>query len=167
MAFCAQCGAQLAAGSGFCGSCGASASGQSVTPSTGAAVQPAPSANTTTGTGMANNGAACLSYLLGWITGLIFLLLDPYKNDKFVRFHAFQSIFLDVAFIAAWIGLWIVGFVLTLISRGLFAPLMFLIWMVVLFGFIGLRIYMMVKAYGNQQVKLPFIGDFAAKQAGN
>jgi len=166
MAFCAQCGAQLAGGSGFCGSCGAAASGQSVTTTSGAAAQPAPNASVTTSSGMTNNVAGCLCYLLGWVTGLIFLLIDPYKNDKFVRFHAFQSIFLNVAAIGVWIGMFFVSMILGFITRGLsiflMGPLMMIIWL----GFLVLVIVTMIKAYGNQVFKLPIIGNIAAKQAG-
>jgi uncharacterized membrane protein len=164
MAFCAKCGAQLTGGSGFCGSCGAAVAGQSVTTSTGAAAQPAQSG--TTSAGMTNNVAACLCYLFGWITGLIFLLIDPYKNDRFVRFNAFQSIFLSVAMVAVWFGVFILSLILGIVTRGLsvflMGPLMLLLWL----GFIAVVIISMVKAYGNQQFKLPVIGDMAAKQAG-
>lgn len=166
MAFCAQCGTQVTAGSGFCGSCGAAVGGQSVTQSTGAAVQPAQSASATTSSGMGNNVAGCLCYLVGWITGLIFLLIDPYKNDKFVRFHAFQSILLNVAAIAVWIAMFFVSMILGFITRGLsiflMGPLMMIIWL----GFLVLVIVTMIKAYGNQVFKLPIIGQIAAKQAG-
>jgi uncharacterized membrane protein len=166
MAFCAKCGAQLTAGSGFCGSCGASAAGQSVTTSTGAAVQQAPSSGAATSTGMTNNVAGCLCYLVGWVTGLIFLLIDPYKNDKFVRFHAFQSIFLSIAAVAVWIGMFFVSMILGFITRGLsiflMGPLMLIIWL----GFLVMVIVTMIKAYGNQVFKLPIIGQIAAKQAG-
>src|SRR5215469_18530151 len=104
MAFCAKCGAQLKDGSAFCAACGAPA-GQSTSASSGAAAAPAPAASA----GMSSNAAACLSYLFGWITGLIFLLIDPYKNDRFVRFHAFQSIFFNVGIIGLYIALAIVS----------------------------------------------------------
>ena len=166
MAFCAQCGAQLTSGSGFCGFCGAAASGQSVTTTSGAAAQPAPNANATASSGMTNNVAGCLCYLVGWVTGLIFLLIDPYKNDKFVRFHAFQSIFLSIAAVAVWIGMFFVSMILGFITRGLsiflMGPLMLIIWL----GFLVMVIVTMIKAYGNQVFKLPIIGNIAAKQAG-
>jgi uncharacterized membrane protein len=167
MAFCAKCGAQLTAGSGFCGACGAAVSGQSVTTTSGAAVQSAPNSNATTSTGMTNNVAGCLCYLVGWVTGLIFLLIDPYKNDKFVRFHAFQSIFLNIAVVAIWIGMFFLSMILGLITHGisvfLMGPIMLLIWL----GVLAAVIICMIKAYGNQQFKLPIIGDLAAKQAGS
>jgi len=115
---------------------------------------------------MTNNVAGCLCYLVGWITGLIFLLIEPYKNDKFVRFHAFQSIFLNVAVIAIWIGAMILSTILAFVTRGLgffiMGPLMMLVWL----GVLVVVVVCMIKAYGNQQFKLPIIGDLAAKQAG-
>ena len=53
---------------------------------------------------MSSNVAGLLCYILGFITGIIFLVIEPYKNDKFVRFHAFQSIFFNVALIVFWIA---------------------------------------------------------------
>lgn len=115
---------------------------------------------------MTNNVAGMLCYLFGWITGVIFLLLDPYKNDKFVRFHAFQSIFFNVAIIVIWIGSFILSAILGVITKGLafviMGPLMMLIWL----GVLVLVIFLMIKAYNNQKFKLPFIGDLAEKQAG-
>src|SRR5690242_13770261 len=88
MAFCAKCGTQLGEGVAFCPSCGTPAGvvPSSSTPPPGA--QPMPS-----------NVAALLTYLAGFITGIIFLVIEPYKNDRFVRFHAFQSIFFSIAYI--------------------------------------------------------------------
>jgi uncharacterized membrane protein len=166
MAFCAKCGAQLTAGSGFCGGCGAAVSAQSVTTTSGAAAAPATSPTGTTSAGMTNNVAACLCYLVGWVTGLIFLVIEPYKNDKFVRFNAFQSIFLSISIFAIWIGVFILSTILGFITRGLgfflMGPLMMIIWL----GVVVAAILCMIKAYGNQQFKLPIIGEIAAKQAG-
>jgi uncharacterized membrane protein len=123
------------------------------------ASSPTPAAST----GMGNNVAGALCYFFGWITGVIFLLIDPYKNDKTVRFHAFQSIFFNVALIAVYIGLFILGFILAMIHLGI---LMFFLWLVLGFGIFALWIFLMFKAYSNQIFKLPIIGDLAAKQAG-
>ena len=49
------------------------------------------------------NVAGALAYLVGAITGILFLVIDPFKADRFVRFHAFQSIFFNLAWIAFWI----------------------------------------------------------------
>jgi uncharacterized membrane protein len=104
-----------------------------------------------------------LCYFVGWITGLIFLLIEPYKNDKTVRFHAFQSIFFNVALIGAYIVLIILGIILAVIHLGL---LLFPIWLIFGCGVLGLWILLMFKAYNKQIFKLPIIGDLAAKQAG-
>ena len=120
---------------------------------------PSPAASS----GMSNNVAGLLCYVFGWVTGLIFLLIEPYKNDKFVRFHAFQSIFFNVGLIAVYIVLIILGIILGVIHLGL---LMLPLWLVVWVGIVGTWIFLMVKAYGNQTFKLPIIGELAAKQAG-
>ena len=112
---------------------------------------------------MTNNVAGMLCYLVGWITGVIFLVLDPYKNDKFVRFHAFQSIFFNVGLIAVYIALFFVGIILTVMHLGL---LMLPIWLILGLGVFAAWIFLMFKAYNNEKFKLPFIGDLAEKQAG-
>ncbi|HEY6308600.1 MAG TPA: DUF4870 domain-containing protein [Candidatus Angelobacter sp.] len=114
-------------------------------------------------TGMSNNVAGLLCYLFGWLGGLIFLLIEPYKNDKTVRFHAFQSIFFCVALIGVYIVLFVLGIILTVIHLGL---LMFPIWLVLGLGIFAAWIFLMFKAYSNETFKLPVIGDLAAKQAG-
>lgn len=126
----------------------------------------APTPTPAAGSGISNNVAGALCYLVGWITGLIFLLIEPYKNDKTVRFHAFQSIFFNVALIAVYIVVLILSIVLGFITKGLsvflMGPLMLIIWL----GVFVVWIFLMVKAYNNQTFKLPIIGDLAAKQAG-
>jgi uncharacterized membrane protein len=125
---------------------------------------PTPSAPTTS-SGMGNNVAGLLCYLFGWLGGLIFLLIDPYKTNRFVRFCAFQSIFLDVAMIALSIGFSIVVMILAAITHGI-GGLIALLWPLIWLAYFGLKIFLMIKAYGNQEFKLPLIGDLAAKQAG-
>lgn len=163
MAFCAKCGAQLAEGSGFCSGCGTATAAQGGAPATGAA----PAAAGTASSGMTENVAGMLCYILGIITGVLFLVLDPYKNSKFVRFHAFQSIFFWVACFAIWI-VWswiIVGMLFSAggwAGLGLFASLFWILRLAMLAAWV----FLMVKAYNNEQFKLPIIGDIAAKQAG-
>jgi uncharacterized membrane protein len=167
MAFCAKCGAQLTAGSGFCGSCGAAVAGQSVTTTSGAAAAPVQTA--TASPGMTNNVAGLLCYIpfgIGLILGIVFLVIEPYNRNRFVRFHAFQTIFLHVGVIAVWIAFFFLSIILGFITRGLsvflMGPVMLLVWL----GVIVTMVLMMIKAYGNQETRLPFIGDMAAKQAG-
>jgi uncharacterized membrane protein len=125
----------------------------------------APTPTPAASSGMGNNVAGLLCYLFGWLGGLIFLLIDPYKTNRFVRFCAFQSIFMDVAMIAAAIAFSIVIFVLAAITHGI-GGLVGLLWPLIWLAYLGLKIFLMIKAYGNQEVKLPIIGDLAAKQAG-
>ena len=165
MAFCAKCGAQLNAGSGFCAACGAAVASQSVTPS-GAATAPAQSSAGAPSAGMTNNVAGCLSYLVGWVTGLIFLVIEPYKNDKFVRFHAFQSIFLSIAVFAIWIGA-----LDSVDDSRLHYPRTWIfhhgsIDDAGLAGCCGCGCYLHDQSLWQSVFKLPFIGDMAAKQAG-
>ena len=96
MAHCAKCGGELLEGSAFCGACGAPAGIPIVAASASAAVAQ-PATMSAPGTGLTMNLAAALSYSLGAITGVLFLVLDPYKGNKFVRFHAMQSILFTIA----------------------------------------------------------------------
>src|SRR5947209_7609771 len=86
MAFCSGCGAQMADGTTTCAACG---KGQSV--GGGAAAAPAPTAQSS---GLNDNVAGLLSYL--FIPAIIFLLVEPFNTNKFVRFHAFQGLFLGL-----------------------------------------------------------------------
>jgi len=103
-----------------------------------------------TSTGLAANVAGLLCYVLGWISGLVFILIE--KENKFVRFHAMQSI---VTFGALTIVSIIISFI----------PFIgwILGWLISILGFI-LWIVLMVKAYQGQRYKLPWAGDFAEKQ---
>lgn len=158
MPFCANCGSAVEGQ--FCTRCG-SPMGAPSGPASGPSM-PVTGAPATTG--MTDNVAGALSYLLGLITGVLFLALAPYNQSKFVRFHAFQSIFLSVAWFAVWIVESIVaGIVLRIM------PFMFwligLLWLVIGLGFMVIWILLMVKAYQNQKWVLPVIGPLAEKQA--
>jgi len=156
MAFCAKCGTQLAEGVSFCASCG--------TPvGSGAGGPVAPGG---AGTAMSSNVAGLLTYILGFITGIIFLVIEPYKNDRFVRFHAFQSIFFNVALIVFWIAYTIVASILGFVSLGILAMVMGLVGLLISLAILAYWIFLMYKAYNNELYKIPFIGDLAAKQAG-
>jgi uncharacterized membrane protein len=113
---------------------------------------------------MEDNVAGALCYLFGFITGVLFLVLEPYSKRPFVRFHAFQSILFCAGWIALSIALsiafGIVGAILHLWF--IFVPLRGLI------GLIGLLIWLfcMYKAYNREWFQLPVVGPIAAKQAG-
>ena len=166
MAFCPKCGNQVNDGSAFCAKCGAATGPSSAAGATaGAAAAPAQAPST----GMTNNVAAMLTYIpffVGLILGIIFLVIEPYNKTRFVRFHALQSIFLHVGMFALWIGWWIVQVILIAVTHGL---MLFIVWplsMLLWLGFLAAMIFLMVKAYGNQEVKFPIIGQMADKQAG-
>lgn len=119
---------------------------------------------------MTDNVASTLCYVLGLITGILFLVLAPYNQNKIVRFHAFQSIFLHLSVIAFWILWMIVEAVLGILSFSSFlitiaSVLIGILSFVIGLGFFGLWIFMMYKAYNNQKVVLPVIGPLAEKQA--
>jgi uncharacterized membrane protein len=122
------------------------------------------------GTGMSSNVAGLLTYIFGFITGVIFLTIEPYKNDKFVRFHAFQSIFFNVALVVFWIAFAIVTTILGFVSRGFLgvAPLrMFTgVWLLFSLAVFAYWIFLMYEAYNNEVYRIPFIGELAAKQMG-
>jgi uncharacterized membrane protein len=101
--------------------------------------------------GLSENVASGLSYVFGWLTGLIFYLID--KRPE-VRFHAMQSIvFAVVAMLVGWIRLATSGF------------LSGLLWLVSLVFFFT-WIFLMIQAFQGRHFKLPVIGDFAEQQAG-
>lgn len=109
-------------------------------------------------TGLDANIAALVAYLFGWVSGLIFFLIE--KESRFVRFHAMQSILLSVAIVALMIVVNIFGVVLALIRLGL---LLVLLWPIVGLAILAAWIFCMIKAYQGQEFKLPVIGDMAAK----
>jgi uncharacterized membrane protein len=108
--------------------------------------------------------AGALCYLLTFLTGILFLVLEPYNKNKTIRFHAFQSIFFGVS----WIGLSIVisflGFAMVAIP---FVGWIFsvLLHFILLFGFFIVWVVLMYKAYNNDRWVLPIIGPLAEKQA--
>jgi uncharacterized membrane protein len=145
MAFCNMCGAQIADGATVCAACAGRA----------ATVPPTPSASVG---GMTDNVAGMLAYVT-IIPAIIFLVMEPYNKSRFVRFHAFQSIFFTLAWTVLWIGLNIVAHI------PLLGWLTILIWPLV--GLAGLIIWviLLLKANQGQMFKLPVIGDMAEKQA--
>jgi len=103
-------------------------------------------------TGLDSNVGGLLSYVLGWITGLIFFLLE--EKDEYVRFHAVQSIIIfgaitvfsivfGILFLVPFIGPILGGF----------------LWI----ASVALWIILMVKAYQGERFKLPIAGDLAEK----
>src|SRR5579872_6213198 len=99
MAFCPNCGSQVSGR--FCPNCGtdvgAGPSSAPPPPGAGAYVPPTPPPGSIArAPGLADNVASTLTYVLGFITGIIFLIISPYNRNRTVRFHAFQSIFASI-----------------------------------------------------------------------
>src|SRR5262249_22674740 len=115
MAFCGSCGAEVG-GAAFCPKCGAAQGAVPASaPGAGGAATAAPAT-----AGMDENVAGLVSYIFGWVTGLIFLLID---KRPFVKFHAAQSIALSICFIPIWILYLILSFILTAITAALHFPI--------------------------------------------
>jgi uncharacterized membrane protein len=106
---------------------------------------------------MQPNVEAGLSYVFGWVTGLIFFLME--KQNRFVRFHAMQSILFSGGLTVIWLILRVFSVIPVL---GFFA---FLLWLVVIIiGIVG-YIILLINAFQGKYFKLPIIGDYAEKYA--
>ena len=122
--------------------------------------------------GLEGNLAAALGYPIG-IIAIICLIME--KENRFVKFHALQSILLHVGFIVVAIAVWIIGVVLLFAGMaasmatnsgaagGLVGMLFGLIWLVVIVAYIGGLIFAAVKSYGGAYFKLPVIGNIDRK----
>ncbi len=144
MAFCSTCGAQIPEGATICPACSA---------------RPIATVPASTGSGLADNVAGMLAYVT-IIPAIIFLVLEPYNRSRFVRFHAWQCIFFNIAWWILWFGLHIVAHVPFL---GFFTILM---WPLVGLGGFIVWLILLLKANKGEMYKLPVIGDLAEKQAG-
>jgi len=170
MRACQSCGTALAADTRFCQSCGSpteprpDVSIPSTESPTGVALMP-PSGAEGPKT-MDTNLVGALTYLVGFVTGIIFLVLDPYKSNSFVRFHAFQSIFFNVAWVAFWIVWMIVSAVLTPLTAGIFGLIALPLMLIFTLAGFGIWIFLMYRAYQQKLFKLPLVGRFAAQHAG-
>lgn len=171
--FCTNCGSELNEASKFCTKCGAPAgAGQqppAAPPPQYQAPPPPPPPNyqqpqypAAASSGLQSNVAGLLCYLAGIITGIIFLVIEPYNKDRFIRFHAFQSIFFSVA----WIILMIIENVIAMALPWSLSFLVHLLYLVISVGGFLLWLFLMYKAYNNEMFKLPVVGDIAMKQAG-
>jgi uncharacterized membrane protein len=155
MAYCASCGAETQGK--FCASCGAPAGNSP--PPVASPVAPASASAV-----IEENVAGALCYLVGVLTGVLFLVIEPYSRNPAVRFHAFQSIF-------AWIAAMIIGMVLSTVGYVIGALpfigwlLNILLWLAFSLGVVVLWLLLMFKAYNKERFVLPVIGPWAEKQA--
>jgi uncharacterized membrane protein len=105
---------------------------------------------TKTALGLNENIEGLLCYVLGWVTGIVFLVIE--KKNKFVRFHAMQSL---ATFLPITIGAWIISWIPFI--GPFFGTLLWIL------GFI-LWLILIAKTYQGEKFKLPLAGDFAEKQ---
>ena len=100
-------------------------------------------------TGLDENVAGLLCYVLGWLTGLVFLLIE--KESEFVKFHAMQSLVVFLGITVLSIALGFIPYIGWVISS--------------MIGLIGLILWivLMIKAYQGERWKVPIAGDFAEK----
>ncbi|HUJ95451.1 MAG TPA: DUF4870 domain-containing protein [Terriglobales bacterium] len=143
MAYCSSCGMQIAEGSTMCPACSAKASAGAAARQTG---------------GLTDNVAGLLAYIT-IIPSIVFLVVEPYNKNRFIRFHSFQNLFFFLAIIILQIGLSVLGVVPGLIFITL--PLHGVVWL----GSVVVWVILLIKAGQGQMFKLPIIGDMAEKQA--
>jgi len=148
MPFCQNCGSAVEGR--FCAKCGAPVGAVSGAPPGSSTIPPSGSS----ASGLSDNLAGALAYIP--ILGIIFLLVEPYKRNKTVRFHAFQGLFLfgfsivvHVVMSAVVALMWGMLFIMPLINLAL----------------VGLWLYMMYQTYQGKKIGLPIIGPLAEKQA--
>jgi len=116
--------------------------------------------------GMAPNVGGLLCYVpccIGLIFSVVVAIVE--KQSRFMRFHAFQSLLLHAGAFAVSIGLQLVQILLGVMHLGAVGLLLGLVGMVIGVGFLGLSIFMMIKANGGEEFQLPVIGEMARKWA--
>ena len=137
MAFCSGCGAALDDGANFCPRCGRPSGAAGVSPRMSSAA-------------VSDNVAGALAYFL--FPAIIFLLIDPYRNNRFVRFHCFQSIAFAIVSMIPRLALY-------LPVAGLF------LWPMLELALFVLWLVLLVKAFQGEKFKLPLVGEWAEDQA--
>ena len=104
-----------------------------------------------TATGLEENLAGALAYGLGWITGIFFLVTEP--HNKFVRFHAYQSVILFGALSIAWFVFMAIPPIGWFLDFIVLPPLSAFLWLLLMF-----------KAYQGEKFKIPVTGDMAEQR---
>jgi uncharacterized membrane protein len=100
---------------------------------------------------------AALTYLLGFVTGIIFLYLEPYDKDEFVRFHARQSIVYSIA----WFVVNIILSVFVAVLPGPLGGLIRFLQSLINLGFAVFWVFLMYKAYSGEKYRIPELADWA------
>jgi uncharacterized membrane protein len=108
--------------------------------------------------GLSEAAASGLAYLT-FIPAIIFLIVAPYNQNSNVRFHAWQSIFLSIAWAVVWIVLMVIG-VIPLLNF-----ILVVLTPIVAIAFLILWVFVLYQAFQGKRLKIPVVGDFALKQA--
>ncbi|MEO7145466.1 MAG: hypothetical protein ABI165_18370 [Bryobacteraceae bacterium] len=158
----------------FCAKCGTSIGAGAPPPPPGPAQGYAPPppnygpgptpAAAQAGGGLTDNVAGALCYILGILTGIIFLVLAPYNQNRLIRFHAFQSIFFGIGIFVCWIALLVFSIALHVIPI-IGSIISLLLYLCFSLGIFICYLMLMYKAYNNEKWMLPVIGALADKQA--
>ncbi len=145
MPFCSQCGSAVQPTDKFCGKCGAPQPAGTAAPHAGGDVL----------SGISGRTASILCYIpgIGWIPAIIVLAADKFRHDKAVRFHAFQGLYLFVAWL---LDQWVL--------RAIFWRLPHIqLHDLIALAIIVMQIFMIVKAAHEEQYSLPIFGELAAR----
>ena len=125
----------------ICPNCGATLDGSQCS-----RCQPAPV--------IADNIASALCYLLLGVTGALLLFIEPYSHNRRVRFHAFQSILVNLVIIVFWVAISLAGRHVALLLSPLFMLGCLVLWLALIWT-----------AWQDNRLVLPVIGPMAEKQA--
>jgi uncharacterized membrane protein len=171
MPICSGCGSSVGEGVKFCPKCGQPQAAAAYSPGSEREAPPPPppppphasSAGSSAGSGTQDNVMGAVAYIT-IIPAILFLVLEPYNKNRFIRFHSFQCLFLGLTGFVLSIANMILGFVIG------FIPVIGWIISLVLAFAIPIAIFAawliaVLKAYQGQEYRLPVIGDLAAKQA--
>jgi uncharacterized membrane protein len=112
-------------------------------------------------TGISDNGAGTLAYIT-FIPAIVFLVMPPYNASSYVRFHAWQSIFLNAVAFLLWVAILIVSTVTMFFAPILMATIHFFIFLCLFAAWV----VCVIQALNGKRFQLPVIGALAAKQAG-
>jgi uncharacterized membrane protein len=178
MAYCQACGDEIPDNAEFCPECGEpvpgtaadatdSGSYEHTQPEPGGVAEPAGGSGDEVAGGLEPNVAGALAYLFGFITGLIFFLIE--EDDPFVRFHAAQSMVVFGGLFVLLIVFNLINGVITaaLVTGGgffawsLLSLILSLIWLVLALGSLGIWLYLMVNAYQGESPEIPIAASFA------
>lgn len=154
--FCSSCGTQNADSAAFCSNCGKSITQPASSAAVGGAVAtPTEPVAAVPGAMPNENVMGGIAYLT-FIPALIFLLIEPHRHNRFVRFHSWQSIWLSVFYFVIRIALfWVPGFGVMMFGFGMIIRLLFFVaWLIAI-----------INAFQGKMFKLPVIGDLAEAQA--